>query len=219
MQMLLSTINAVVWCGSLRAPDWNSLVCLSFCHAQPDTHIFVFLLNSSFRFIVCIEVWYVLNPCVCLCIIHHWFLRVCPGVHQAFWVSTATIRTLVNLATAWMEGTALCPCQLVYLYLAVPLAPALLASPDSTAKLPRTPRVTPTTPVPTGVSVPCCPSTSTSASAPEDGQVRYYLIILKEFATRGVMMITRTQHVTRSVINIYRYASVIAYCFPLVSKQ
>lgn len=58
----------------------------------------------------------------------------------------------------------------MYLYQAAPLALAHLATLDSTAKLPRTPLVTPTTPVPTKVSVPCCPSTNTSASVPEDGQ-------------------------------------------------
>lgn len=60
----------------------------------------------------------------------------------------------------------------MYLYQAAPPAPALSATPDSTAKLPRTPPVTPTTPAPTKVSAPCCPSTNTSASVPEDGQDR-----------------------------------------------
>lgn len=188
VQMLLYyAINAVVWCGALCAPDWNSFlcfVCLLLCdhtHTQTHTHLF----SSSFNFIVCIEGRLGLNPCECLCVLHHWFLCflvcVCPGVRQAFWVSTATIRTRVNLATAWMEGTALCPCPPVSLYQAAPPAPALLATPDSTAKLPRTPRVTPTTPVPTEESAPCCPSTTTNASVPEDGQVGYCLITSQEF--------------------------------------
>lgn len=58
----------------------------------------------------------------------------------------------------------------MYLYQAALPAPALLATPDSTAKLLRTPRATPTTPVPTEVSAPCCPSTNTRANVPEDGQ-------------------------------------------------
>lgn len=92
------------------------------------------------------------------------------GVHQAFWVNTANTRTPVNLATAGTEETALCPCQPVYLYREVPPATALLDSQDNTAKLPRTPRVTQTTPVLTEVSAPCFLLTSTSASVPEDGQ-------------------------------------------------
>lgn len=144
-------------------------VCLSSTH----TYISVYLFNSSFNFVFCIEGCSALNPGVSLCLLNHWFLCFCvPGVHLASWVSIATTRTLVNLATVWMEGTAQFPCQLVYLYQAAPPAPALLASLDSTAKLPKIPHVTPTTPVPTKVSAPCCPSTSTSASVPEDGQVR-----------------------------------------------
>lgn len=71
-----------------------------------------------------------------------------------------------------MGGTVLCPCQPVYLFPAAPLAPALSATLESAAKLPRTPPVTQTTHVPTRVSVPCCHLSSTSVSAPEDGQVR-----------------------------------------------
>lgn len=71
-----------------------------------------------------------------------------------------------------MGETVQCPCQLVYLYQAVPPAPVPWDLPDNTAKLPRTLHVTQTTPAPTEVSAPCSPSTSTSASAPEDGQDR-----------------------------------------------
>lgn len=81
-----------------------------------------------------------------------------------------------------MEGTALCPCRPACPYPAAPPAPALLASPERTAKLPRTPRVTPTTPVGTRASAPCCPWTSSSATAPEDGQV---LNQLKCFFQKG----------------------------------
>lgn len=70
-----------------------------------------------------------------------------------------------------MEGTALCPCQLVYLYQVAPAAPVLLATLDNFAKLPRTPRVTQTTPVPTKGTASCFPLINTSVCAPADGQV------------------------------------------------
>lgn len=69
-----------------------------------------------------------------------------------------------------MEGTAPWPCQRVCPCPAAPPVSALWASLGSTARRPRTPRVTPTTPAPTRASAACCPLTSTSASVPEDGQ-------------------------------------------------
>lgn len=84
-----------------------------------------------------------------------------------------------------MEGTALCPCRPACPYPAAPPAPALLASPERTAKLPRTPRVTPTTPVGTRASAPCSPWTSSSATAPEDGQVARCLISSNVFCQKG----------------------------------
>lgn len=187
LSMLLSDV--VRYVHLTETHSFVLFVCFSvITHTQTHTYLF----SSSFNFIVCIEGRLGLNPCECLCVLHHWFLCflvcVCPGVRQAFWVSTATIRTRVNLATAWMEGTALCPCPPVSLYQAAPPAPALLATPDSTAKLPRTPRVTPTTPVPTEESAPCCPSTTTNASVPEDGQVGYCLITSQEFVTLSFVL-------------------------------
>lgn len=105
--MLLFTISAVVWCGSWHASDWNSFYCL-FVSLQAGIHTNIYTHKShSSYFVFC--------PCVCmrLCTYSPFmsvFVCVCSGVLQASWESTATTRTLVTLDTAWMEGTALCPC-------------------------------------------------------------------------------------------------------------
>lgn len=58
----------------------------------------------------------------------------------------------------------------MYLYQAAPPAHALLATPDNTAKLRRTPRAIPTTLVATEASAHCCHLRNTPATVPEDGQ-------------------------------------------------